>query len=182
MGDAAPGVAAEGGVRDRDGPAVRRPGAEPTEAALERRDLIGWDGLQGGDKAMADHLRLTGDLVALRRRHPALRGEALNVFHVHNDNRVIAYHRWLEGSGGDIVVVASLNESTFLGYDLGFPGPGRWLEIFNSDVYDGWVNPQTVGNGGSIVASAVPLHGLSSSASIVIPANGLLVFARDTGA
>jgi 1,4-alpha-glucan branching enzyme len=142
--------------------------------------LIWWDGL-ATDRAMRDHLRCTRDLVRLRRAQPALRGEPINVFHVHNDNRVIAFHRWLEGAGRDVVVVASLNESTLLGYQLGFPSGGRWLEIFNSDVYDNFVNPQVVGNGGEINADGPPMHGLPTSAAVVIPANSLLIFARDAG-
>lgn len=61
---------------------------------------------------------------------------------------------------------------------LGFPGAGRWLEVFNSDVYDNWVNPIVAGNGTSIDANGGPMHGL---AKIVIPANGFVVFARDKG-
>src|SRR5262249_43938665 len=109
------------------------------------------------------------------------RGEAINVFHVHDDNRVIAFHRWLEGIGRDVVVVASLNESVLGGYQLGFPGGGRWLEVFNSDVYDDFVNPDVVGNGGAIQANGPPMYGLPSSATIVIPANSIVVFARDAG-
>jgi 1,4-alpha-glucan branching enzyme len=141
-------------------------------------NLIWWGGIETGVKPMVDHLRFTQDLIDLRRRQPALRGDGIEVFHVHNDNRVIAYHRWIEGVGQDVVVVVSLNESSFYNYNLGFPGEGQWLEVFNSDVYDNWVNPQATGNGGSITASPTPMHGLPFSASIVIPANGLLVFAR----
>jgi hypothetical protein len=31
--------------------------------------------------------------------------------------------------------------------ELGFPLAGDWTEVFNSDVYDNWVNPAAVGNG-----------------------------------
>jgi 1,4-alpha-glucan branching enzyme len=79
--------------------------------------------------------------------------------------------------GQDVVVVATLAESTWYNYAVGFPSPGPWTEVFNSDVYDNWVNPIVAGNGGGIVASDAPLHGLAASASIVIPANGLVVFA-----
>jgi 1,4-alpha-glucan branching enzyme len=143
--------------------------------------LIWWDGLEQGDKAMVDHLRFTQELISLRRRQPALRGEPINVFHVHNDNRVLAFHRWIEGHGRDVVVVASLNESTLWDYQLGLPGAGRWLEVFNSDIYDNWVNPWVAGNGGGIDANGPPVHQLPASARIVLPANSLLVFARDTG-
>jgi len=142
--------------------------------------LIWWDGLHQ-DQAMADHLSCMQALTRLRSRHPALRSDAINVFHVHEDNRVIAFHRWLEAIGRDVVVVASFNESTYWEYQLGFPGRGRWLEVFNSDYFDHLPNPQVAGNKGSVVANTIPIHGMPCSAGIVIPANGLLVFARDNG-
>lgn len=137
-----------------------------------------WDGLNGGDKSMSDFLRFTRELINLRNNQPALRGEGCNVFHVHNQNRVIAFQRWVEGMGADVVVVASLSESNWYNYQIGFPGGGRWLEVFNSDVYDNWVNPTTAGNGGGIDAWGPPMHGLSNSAGVTIPANGFVVFSR----
>ena len=108
--------------------------------------LISWDGLET-DKSMMDHLRFTQELISLRRRHPGLRSEGLNVFHVHNDNRILAFHRWVEGTGRDVVVVVSLNESTYYNhsYQLGFPLSGHWFEVFNSDVYDNYFNPGAQG-------------------------------------
>jgi len=141
-------------------------------------NLIYWEGLSAGDKSMTDFLRYCRDFIGLRRNQPALRGESINVFHVHNANRVIAIHRWIEGRGLDVVVVATLSESTYFDYQIGFPGPGRWAEIFNSDVYDNWVNPWVVGNGGQLFADGGPLHGLPNSAAVTIPANGILVFTR----
>lgn len=77
-----------------------------------------------------------------------------------------------------MVVVASFKESTFRGYELGFPLPGAWQEAFNSDIYQNWVNPWGEGNGGRIEAAGGPLHGLPCSARLTIPANGILIFAR----
>lgn len=146
--------------------------------------MIWWAGLEGLDKHMSDHHRFTRDLIWLRRRQPALRGEGINVFHAHNDNRVIAFHRWLPGIGRDVVVVASLNENTFYdhSYRLGFPGDGHWQEVFNSDVYDNFFNPISQGNPGGVTASGPGMHGLPSSAGITLPANSILVFARDQSA
>ena len=127
---------------------------------------------------MVNHLRFTQELIRLRWNQPALRGDNVNPFHIHNENRVLAYHRWLDESGQDVVIVATLSESTWYNYAIGFPFAGRWAEIFNSDVYDNWVNPIVAGNGGSISVSGPPLHGLPASAPIVIPANGFVVFAR----
>jgi 1,4-alpha-glucan branching enzyme len=144
--------------------------------------ILGWAGLQSGaDRAMADHLRFTQDLIRLRWRQPALRGDQVRVFHVHNQNRVLAFHRWLESQGRDVIVVASLSEQARYGYVLGFPAAGRWLEVFNSDVYDGWVNPAVAGNGGAIEATGGAVHGFAASAAIVIPPSGVAVFARDAG-
>jgi 1,4-alpha-glucan branching enzyme len=142
-------------------------------------NLLWWSGLTTGSNiAMVDHLRFTQDLIRLRWNQPALRGDNVNPFHVHDLNRVIAYQRWLDGTGQDVVVVATLSESTWYNYAVGFPYPGNWTEIFNSDVYDNWVNPIVAGNGGGINASGPPMHGFQASASIVVPANGFVVFAR----
>lgn len=141
--------------------------------------LIGWNGLEtGSDQAMVDHLRFTQDLIRLRWNQPALRGEGVNPFHVHDQNRVIAFQRWLEGTENDVVVVATLADTTWYNYTIGFPYPGPWLEVFNSDVYDHWVNPMVAGNGGGISAWGGPLEGFPASANVVIPANGVVVFAR----
>jgi 1,4-alpha-glucan branching enzyme len=142
-------------------------------------NLLWWSGLTtGSDIAMVDHLRFTQDLIRLRWNQPALRGDNVNPFHVHDLNRVIAYQRWVDGTGQDVIVVATLSESTWYNYAVGFPYAGNWTEIFNSDVYDNWVNPIVAGNGGGINASGPPMHGFQASASIVIPANGFVVFAR----
>jgi 1,4-alpha-glucan branching enzyme len=150
---------------------------DPTATA----NLIDWGGINSStDTSMADHLRFTQDLIRLRWSQPALRGDNVNAFHVHDQNRVIAFHRWLD-TGDDVIVVATLAETTWYDYAIGFPFPGPWVEVFNSDVYDHWINPMVAGNGGGIWASGGPLHGFSASANIVIPANGMVVFARDSG-
>jgi 1,4-alpha-glucan branching enzyme len=161
-------------------------GADPTDTD----DLIWWGGLAAGadgmavDPAMADHLRFTQDAVRLRNQQPALRGEGLNVFYTSDPDRVIAFQRWVPGAGQDVVVVATLSESTWWGYQLGFPSAGLWVEVFNSDAYDSCnangvsVNPQVAGNAGGVTAGGPGMHGLAASASVVIPANGVVVFVK----
>jgi 1,4-alpha-glucan branching enzyme len=145
--------------------------------------LIWWEGLEGKDKAMSDQHRFTRDLMWLRRKHSALSGEGLNVHHVHNDNRVIAFHRWLPDVGRDVVIVASLNESTFYNqsYRIGFPLGGHWNEVFNSDIYDEWFNPNVQGNYGGVTADGPAWDGMPTSAEITLPANSILVFAQGGG-
>jgi 1,4-alpha-glucan branching enzyme len=140
---------------------------------------IDWAPLDGGDKIVTDFLRFARELIGVRRNYPALRGEGCAVIHVHDVNRVLAFQRWVEGAGCDVVVVCSLNERTLHNYDIGFPAAGYWREVFNSDAYDNWINPLVAGNGGGVNADGPALHGLPASATLTIPANGLLVFARN---
>jgi 1,4-alpha-glucan branching enzyme len=140
-------------------------------------NLIWWEGLNA-DPTMGWQLRCTRDLIALRKMQPALRGDPIRAFWTDDYARVLGFHRWIEGSGEDVIVVATLSETTHYGYSVGFPFGGFWREIFNSDVYDNWVNPQIAGNSGAITADGPPLHGFTTSAAITIPANGVVVFSR----
>ena len=81
-------------------------------------------------------------------------------------------------------MVASLAEWTFYdhAYALGFPRPGHWHEVFNSDVYDHFANPWVQGNPGGVSADGPPLHGMPHSARITIPANSVLVLAANRNA
>ena len=145
--------------------------------------FLWWAGVEGADRHMADFRRFTSDLIRLRRSQPALRGEAISVFNVDQTNRVLAFQRWLAGVGRTVVVVISLSESSFEAgsYQLGFPVPGTWFEILNGDFYDKFPNPDVRGNGGTVQADGPPRHGFDASAGLTIPANGILVFARDHG-
>ena len=62
---------------------------------------------------MRDHLRFTRDLIRLRRDLPSLRSDNVHAFYCSDSDRVIAYHRWREGTGDDVVVVASFSETTW---------------------------------------------------------------------
>ncbi|MGD8700145.1 MAG: alpha amylase C-terminal domain-containing protein [Gemmatimonadales bacterium] len=140
--------------------------------------LLHWAGLDGSDKQMLDHLRFTRDLIRLRWECPGLRGERFRIVHVHDEDRVLAFHRWVQGFGHDVIVVVHLAPASRFDYSIGFPGGGEWREVFNSDVYENWVNPEPVGNGGCIFAEPQPLHDFGHSAPLVLPANSILVFAR----
>jgi 1,4-alpha-glucan branching enzyme len=151
-----------------------------------RSDLFSyWDGLDS-DPAMRDFHTFSRELCWLRRRHPALRGEGCNPFFVHNDDRVIAFQRWIEGEGRDVIVVASLKETTHIGYRLPFPAGGYWMEVFNSDAYDsipvgGGYNPNATGNPMGISSDGPPLGNWPHSGTMNIPANGVVILARDPG-
>lgn len=78
------------------------------------------------------------DLIRLRRNcfnnTRGLRGNNANVFHVNNDDKVIAFHRWENGGpGDDVIVVANFGNRAFNSYNLGMPRAGTWWVRFNSD-------------------------------------------------
>jgi len=139
--------------------------------------LLYWQGLKEPDPAMRDFLRFARELLALRRELAGLRGGGFRLVHVHDANRVLAFHRWVPEQGHDVVVVVSLCNSHQYDYRVGLPGGGVWREAFNSDVYDHWPNPLVAGNAGRVTAEAAPLHGYAYSAPLTLPANALLVFA-----
>lgn len=62
-----------------------------------------------------------------------LTGPSINVFHQDNNNRVIAYHRWLNGGiHDDVIVIANFNDQRFKSYELILPIGGSWRVRFNS--------------------------------------------------
>jgi len=139
--------------------------------------LINWQALST-DPARRDYLRFATDMIAQRRRLPALRGPGIRVSRANSFERVLVIHRWLEGEGADVVLVASLDERAKFAYRVGLPAAGPWRECLNSDVYDAFPNPHPVGNDGSVNAEPTPWDGFAASAALNIPANGALVLAR----
>lgn len=63
-----------------------------------------------------------------------LTGRGLNIYHVNDDDNLIAFQRWFEhGPGDDVVVVANLQHVARTGYRVGMPCEGLWKLRFNSD-------------------------------------------------
>ena len=83
-------------------------------------------------------LRLYKDLIHLRRNlygfSRGLCSQFTNVYHLHEERKVIAFHRWdWGGPGDDVVVVANFFCDAQDGYVIGFPRAGTWKLRFNSD-------------------------------------------------
>jgi 1,4-alpha-glucan branching enzyme len=111
------------------------------------------------------------DLIRFRLAHPGLRTRSIDVLHVHNANRVLAFRRW--GDGEDLLVLASLRNAPFSdGYvvENGRLPDGQWQEVFNSDaaIYGG----NNVGNVGATIPS------VGGRFDAVIPANAVVVFRK----
>jgi 1,4-alpha-glucan branching enzyme len=136
-------------------------------AVLENReDLIA---KRQGDGARL--FRFYQEIIRLRLVNPGLRSRDIQVLHVHNANRVIAFRR--TGGGQDFLVLASLNDQPFDGgYEVvhGAIPDGGWQEVFNSDAerFGGW----NLGNLGAMIPSS------GGRFNAVIPRIGLVVFQR----
>lgn len=126
--------------------------------------------------------QLYRDLAKLRRNFNnntrGLRGDHVNVFHVNESNKVVAYHRWDGGGpGDDVVVVANFSGRWFDGYRVGMPRGGRWYVRFNSD-WQGYSSDfgntttlDTEANGGG-------QDGLGQSASFQLGPYSAVVFSQ----
>lgn len=132
-----------------------------------REDLLGQR--QGEGKDLFEFYR---ELVRLRLEHPALQTREIDVVHVHNSNRVIAFRRW--SGAEDFLVVASLNnhpcDSGYLVENLRIPD-GLWREAFNSDAAR--FGGDNVGNHGADVLST------GGRFLAAVPANGFVVFRKE---
>jgi len=100
------------------------------------------------------------DMIRLRRNWNnntrGLTGNNVNVHHVNNTAKVIAYHRWMNGGAGDdVIVVANFSSTGFTSYNVGFPRGGTWNVRFNSDWngysgdFSNWNAYNTTANGGA---------------------------------
>ena len=83
-------------------------------------------------------IELYRDLIRLRRNWfnntRGFRGANVNVHHVNNSDKVLAYHRWeLGGPGDDVIVVLNMAAHAYDVYRIGLPRPGLWRVRFNSD-------------------------------------------------
>ena len=94
------------------------------------------DTTYAGIKLMYQHL------IGLRRNLSnntlGLMAGNVDVHHVNNTNKVIAYHRWWNGGpGDDVIVVANFSYQGITDYNIGMPRGGRWRVRLNSD-WDGY--------------------------------------------
>lgn len=75
-------------------------------------------------------------LIALRRNlygnTAGLAGQFTEIIHQDDNNHVIAYRRWSEQPGSEVIIVANFSDSEFSEYQLYLPKTGTWQVLFNS--------------------------------------------------
>ncbi|MEO6603077.1 MAG: alpha-amylase family glycosyl hydrolase [Polyangiaceae bacterium] len=111
--------------------------------------------------------RFYADLIRLRRRHHALSTPNIEIRHIHNADRVLAFQRW---SGPEhYMVVSTLNDFGYPdGYTVTVPSDtaGNWREIFSSDatLY-----------GGAGVSNEGEVPTVDGKLTVKLPARGFVV-------
>ena len=83
-------------------------------------------------------LQLYKDLISLRLNHggrtKGLTGQEVDVYHVSQDDKIIAWHRWESGGPHDsVVIVANFSSHPHEDYVIDLPATGEWTVRFNSD-------------------------------------------------
>jgi 1,4-alpha-glucan branching enzyme len=83
-------------------------------------------------------VHLFRDLSRLRRNLDGgtggLCGQHIDVFHINEQEKVIAYRRWDDGGSGDeVVVIINFSGRELRSYPIGLPNHGSWKVRFNGD-------------------------------------------------
>lgn len=128
-------------------------------------------------------LTLYKDLIRLRRNwHDTtngLRGQHINVHHVNNADKLIAFHRWENGGpGDDVVVVANFANRAYDRYAIGFPRPGLWRVRLNSD-WSGYAPDYGNHAGFDVWTTAPARDGLDQGAEVGIGPYSVLILSQD---
>lgn len=116
------------------------------------------------------------DLIALRKNvegvSKGLTGGNINLIHMDENNKVIAYHRWKDGGPkDDVVVIVNFGSKLHQSYTLSLPRNGAWTVRFNSTL-DGY----SADFKDILVAGAVVENGATT---LTIPPNCALILSQD---
>ncbi len=127
-------------------------------------------------------VRLYRDLIRLRSNHGGftrgLCGQYTQVYHMNNERKVIAFHRWdVGGVSDDVVVVANFSHEAEENYVIGFPAQGAWKLRFNSD-WEGYNDDFGNYLSTDILTDQGECDGLPCYASVSIGAYSVVIFSQ----
>ncbi len=127
-------------------------------------------------------VRLYGDLIRLRTNREGftrgLCGQFTQVYHLNNERKVIAYHRWDKGGvADDVVIVANFYQEVQNDYIIGFPAQGAWKLRFNSD-WEGYNDDFRNHPSTDIIAQEGEHDGLPFHAMVSIGSYSVVIFSQ----
>lgn len=107
-----------------------------------------------------------------------LRGQHINCHLVDNLNKVIAFHRWDEGGGGDdVIVILNFSDRTWDSYRVGLPRWGTWWCRFSSD-WSGYSGDFGNVGGQAVSAEAAPKDNMPHSAGFTLAPYSALIYSQ----
>ncbi len=124
------------------------------------------------------------DLISARRNlNDVTRGltaQNIEVFHVNNERKIIAFRRFDQGGpGDDTIVVANFANHLWEDYHLGLPAKGRWTLRVNTQ-WEGYSEAFDDKHTGDVQADGEARDGQASSASFRIPPYVCLIYSQDS--
>ena len=142
-------------------------------------DPVDWSRLQ----TFSGIRQMYTDMIHLRRNlfgtTAGLQGQHLNVFHVNNNDKMVAFHRWQNGGGGDdVIVVSNFRNQAWGKYRIGFPRPGTWKLRFNSD-WNGYSSDFNNTPAFDVDTIPEPRDGLAQHGIIEIGPYTTLIYSQD---
>ncbi len=128
-------------------------------------------------------VRLYRDLIRLRLNRSGftsgLCGQFTQVYHLHDERKVIAFHRWDKGGpADDVVVVANFFHEPQDGYVIGFPAAGTWKLRLNSD-WQGYSDDFQDHPSTDVIAEPGECDGFPCNAALSIGPYSVLIFSQD---
>ncbi|MBX3061614.1 MAG: alpha amylase C-terminal domain-containing protein [Anaerolineae bacterium] len=134
-------------------------------------------------KTFAGINQLYRDLIHLRRnwnnQTRGLSGQHINVHHINDVDKIIAFHRWENhGAGDDVIVVANFANRSYDNYTIGLPAGGMWRVRFNSD-WQGYSDDFGNQLGYDTAAEENAYDGMSHRANVGIGAYSVLILSQD---
>ncbi|MDY7020000.1 MAG: alpha-amylase family glycosyl hydrolase, partial [Cyanobacteriota bacterium] len=135
-------------------------------------------------KKFAGIFSLYKDLIGLRRnldgKTRGLIAQNINVYHINNNDKLLAFHRWESGGAGDdVIIIVNLADRSYESYNLGLPKAGIWKVRFNSDSQN---YSDDFGNFGGHDLTAVEgeKDGLGFNGNIAIGPYSALILSQDS--
>lgn len=127
-------------------------------------------------------VRLYHDLIRLRLNGDGctrgLCGQFTQVYHLHDERKVIAFHRWEKGGpSDDVVVVANFLYQAQYNYVIGFPAAGLWKLRFNSD-WEGYNDDYRNHRSTDVMAESGAYDGLPWHGAVSIGPYSVLIFSQ----
>jgi 1,4-alpha-glucan branching enzyme len=127
-------------------------------------------------------IRMYRDLIKLRLNEAGfsrgLCGQFTQVYHLNEERKILAFHRWdVGGPADDVVVIANFSHEVQEAYSLGFPALGTWKLRFNSD-WNGYSELFDGHQSGDITAVEESLDTFPFQASISIAPYSALIYSQ----